>query len=95
LKVIFVCWCNGAFVWSYFQVTFHVHELKRIVGGVHTLVGNNEGSLVVQMRMPNLFGRGEKLQTEYSFGTKKTSGLNISITKPFQGRLSPLYVDDT
>lgn len=74
------------------QVTFHVHELKRIVGGVHTLVGNNEGSLAVQMRMPNLFGRGEKLQTEYSFGTKKTSGLNISFTKPFRGSLSPMYV---
>lgn len=73
------------------EVTFHVHELKRIVGGVHTLVGNNEGSLVVQMRMPNLFGRGEKLQTEYSFGTKKTSGLNISFMKPFRGSLSPIF----
>ncbi|XP_021920492.1 sorting and assembly machinery component 50 homolog isoform X2 [Zootermopsis nevadensis] len=72
------------------EVTFHVRELKRIVGGVNTLVGNNEGSLAVGMRMPNLFGRGEKLHTEYSYGAKKTSAFTVSYTKPLRGSLSPI-----
>ncbi|PNF44042.1 Sorting and assembly machinery component 50-like protein [Cryptotermes secundus] len=73
------------------EVTFYVRELKRIVGGVSTLVGNNEGSLVVQMRLPNIFGRGEKLQTEYSYGSQKTSTFNLSFTKPLQGNLNPVF----
>ncbi|XP_069685589.1 sorting and assembly machinery component 50 homolog isoform X1 [Periplaneta americana] len=73
------------------EITFHVRELKRIIGGVNTLVGNNEGSLVVGMRMPNMFGRGEKLQTEYSYGSKKTSGFNLSYIKPIRGKFSQVF----
>ncbi|PSN40542.1 Sorting and assembly machinery component 50 [Blattella germanica] len=73
------------------EVTFHVQELKRIVGGVNTLVGNNEGSLVVGMRMPNLFGRGEKLQAEYNYGNKKSVAFNVSFRKPLRGRLNPIF----
>lgn len=41
------------YLWNfYFQVTFHVQELKRVVGGVNTMIGNNEGSLVVGEYVP-------------------------------------------
>ena len=65
------------------QVTFEVQELRRIVGGINTLVGQNEGSLVLSCRLPNLAGRGEKLQGEYTYGTNKTTGVNLAFVKPF------------
>lgn len=67
------------------EVTFFVDEMKRFVGGVNTLVGNNEGSLVFGMRLPNVAGRGEQLQTEYSCGTKNSTGFNATFSKPFIG----------
>lgn len=92
MKAIQYVGLTWKFCFFHFQITFHVRELKRIVGGVNTVVGNNEGSLVVGMRMPNLFGRGEKLHTEYSYGAKKTSSFTVSFTKPLRGSLSPMCV---
>ena len=68
------------------EVTFTVKELKRVMGGVNTLVGNNEGSLVVGLNLPNLFGRGEKLQAEYTYGTKQSKGFNSTFVKPFHDK---------
>ncbi|XP_014206956.1 sorting and assembly machinery component 50 homolog isoform X2 [Copidosoma floridanum] len=71
------------------EVTFKVHELKRIMGSINTMVGNNEASLLVGAKSPNLFGRGERLQVDYSYGHKNSSNINISAMKPFYtGRLS-------
>ncbi|KAH9373476.1 hypothetical protein HPB48_009521 [Haemaphysalis longicornis] len=71
------------------EVTFKVQEVKRLVGGVNTLVGNNEGSMVIGLKFPNTWGRGEFLQTEYHYGTKHSSGFNITVSKPFLGWLNP------
>lgn len=57
--------------------------MRRLVGGINTMVGNNEGSLIVSAKMPNLFGRGERVQMEYSYGTKNSINFNISAFKPF------------
>ncbi|XP_037070529.1 sorting and assembly machinery component 50 homolog [Pollicipes pollicipes] len=65
------------------EVTFEVEELRRVVGGINTLVGQNEGSLVLSCRMPNLVGRGERLQGEYTYGTNQTTGINVALLKPF------------
>ncbi|XP_077994209.1 sorting and assembly machinery component 50 homolog A-like [Glandiceps talaboti] len=73
------------------DVTFDVKESKRINGGVHTLVGNNEGSLVVGLKLPNVFGRAEKIVSEYSYGTKKSSGFHVSFIKPFKGDLQKSF----
>ncbi|OXU26423.1 hypothetical protein TSAR_013800, partial [Trichomalopsis sarcophagae] len=71
------------------EVTFTVHELKRIMGNINTMVGNNEASLLIGAKTPNLFGRGEKLQVDYSYGHKNSSNINIAAIKPFfTGRLS-------
>ena len=41
------------------EVTYSVVENRRVVGGVNTSIGNNnDGSLVLQLKCPNLFGRG-------------------------------------
>ena len=46
------------------EVTYSVVENRRVVGGVNTLIGNNnDGSLVLQLKCPNVFGRG--LSTKY------------------------------
>jgi len=66
-------------------VTYNVEETRRVVGSINTLVGNNEGSLMTGLKMPNCFGRGEKFQAEYSYGTKKSNSFNISLMKPFFG----------
>jgi len=73
------------------EVTFHVKELRRVVGGVNTQVGENEGSLVVGLRAPNLLGRGERLQTEYSYGSKRSNNFNVSFIKPFTGKYNPVF----
>ena len=65
------------------EVTFEVQELRCIVGVVNTLIGQNEGSLVLSCRLPNLAERREKLQGEYTYGTNKTTGVNLAFVKPF------------
>ncbi|XP_046742356.1 sorting and assembly machinery component 50 homolog isoform X2 [Diprion similis] len=65
------------------KVTFTVNEMKRIMGGINTMVGNNEGSIIIGARAPNIFGRGEKLQMEYSYGNKSSTNVNVSAVKPF------------
>jgi len=37
------------------------------------------------MKLPNLAGRGERLQADYTYGTKKSSSFNIGIFKPLRG----------
>ncbi|XP_012263969.2 sorting and assembly machinery component 50 homolog [Athalia rosae] len=65
------------------EVTFTVREMRRLTGSINTMVGNNEGSLLIGAGAPNIFGRGERLRMEYSYSNKKSSSLNISAVKPF------------
>ncbi|XP_066525245.1 sorting and assembly machinery component 50 homolog B [Hoplias malabaricus] len=66
------------------DVTFEVTELKRVTGSYNTLVGNNEGSMVLGIKLPNMFGRGEKITFQFSYGTKETS-YGLSFFKPQPG----------
>ncbi|XP_057318533.1 sorting and assembly machinery component 50 homolog [Microplitis mediator] len=65
------------------EVTFNVKEMNRLSGGISTMVGNNEGSVLIQAKAPNIFGRGERLQVEYSYGSRSTTNINVSAIKPF------------
>ncbi|KAJ0183039.1 hypothetical protein K1T71_001015 [Dendrolimus kikuchii] len=65
------------------EVTFQVKELSRIVGGINTTVSENEGNLVLGVKMPNVLGRGEKLQAEYSMGYRSSSNFSLTATKPY------------
>ncbi|XP_076754612.1 sorting and assembly machinery component 50 homolog A [Xylocopa sonorina] len=65
------------------EVTFIVREMRRLTGGISTMVGNNEGSVIVQAKAPNVFGRGERLQMEYSYGSKSSTNVSVSAVKPF------------
>ncbi|XP_025152669.1 sorting and assembly machinery component 50 homolog isoform X2 [Harpegnathos saltator] len=69
------------------EVTFKVREMRRLGGGINTMVGDNEGSLMISAKAPNLFGRGERIQVEYSYGTKSSINFNISAFKPFPRNL--------
>jgi len=68
-----------------YVVTFNVEENRRLVGSVNTTIGNNEGNLGTGVTMPNAFGRGEKFQAEYAYGTKQSNRFNVSLLKPFFG----------
>lgn len=72
------------------EITFTVKELKRVLGGINTLVGNNEGSLVIGSNLPNTFGRGEKLQVEYTYGTKQSKGFNGMFVKPLHNKANSM-----
>jgi len=64
------------------DITLNVKEPMRFTGGVHTLVGNNDGSLMVSFKTPNAFGRGEKLSIDYTHGMIKSKTHSVSFTKP-------------
>uniref|UniRef100_H3BDT4 SAMM50 sorting and assembly machinery component n=1 Tax=Latimeria chalumnae TaxID=7897 RepID=H3BDT4_LATCH len=66
------------------DVTFDVTELRRLTGSYNTMVGNNEGSMVLGLKLPNLLGRAEKLTFQFSYGTKETS-YGLSFFKPQPG----------
>ncbi|XP_053487216.1 sorting and assembly machinery component 50 homolog A [Ictalurus furcatus] len=66
------------------DVTFEVKELRRLTGSYNTMVGNNEGSMVLGLKLPNVFGRAEKLTFQFSYGTKETS-YGLSFFKPQAG----------
>uniref|UniRef100_A0A673FEZ8 SAMM50 sorting and assembly machinery component n=1 Tax=Sinocyclocheilus rhinocerous TaxID=307959 RepID=A0A673FEZ8_9TELE len=53
------------------DVTFEVKELRRMTGSYNTMVGNNEGSMVLGLKLPNVFGRAF-LVTSYDPFKKKT-----------------------
>ncbi|OQR74409.1 sorting and assembly machinery component 50-like [Tropilaelaps mercedesae] len=69
-----------------YEVTFKVLERNRLIGGVNTLIGNNEGSMIIGAKLPNVAGRGEVIQTEYQYGTKHSSGFSLIASRPFLGR---------
>uniref|UniRef100_A0AAY4CY87 POTRA domain-containing protein n=1 Tax=Denticeps clupeoides TaxID=299321 RepID=A0AAY4CY87_9TELE len=66
------------------DVTFEVTELRRLTGSYNTMVGNNEGSMVLGLKLPNVFGRAEKFTFQFSYGTKETS-YGLSFFKPQPG----------
>uniref|UniRef100_A0A3P9LLS7 Sorting and assembly machinery component 50 homolog, like n=1 Tax=Oryzias latipes TaxID=8090 RepID=A0A3P9LLS7_ORYLA len=66
------------------DVTFEVNEIKRLTGSYNTMVGNNEGSMVLGLKLPNMIGRAEKLTFQFSYGTKETS-YGLSFFKPQPG----------
>ncbi|XP_048863422.1 sorting and assembly machinery component 50 homolog B [Brienomyrus brachyistius] len=66
------------------DVTFEVTELRRLTGSYNTMVGNNEGSMVLGIKLPNILGRAEKLTFQFSYGTKETS-YGLSFFKPQPG----------
>ncbi|KAF3706209.1 Sorting and assembly machinery component 50 -like protein A [Channa argus] len=67
------------------DVTFEVTEMRRMTGSYNTMVGNNEGSMVLGLKLPNVFGRAEKLTFQFSYGTKETS-YGLSFFKPQPGK---------
>lgn len=59
------------------------------------MVGNNEASLLIGAKSPNLFGRGERIQMDYSYGHKNSSNINITAIKPFHtSKLSKMFVEN-
>ncbi|KAI1238875.1 Sorting and assembly machinery component 50, partial [Lamprotornis superbus] len=66
------------------DVTFEVTELRRLTGSYNTMVGNNEGSMVLGLKFPNVLGRAEKVTFQFSYGTKETS-YGLSFFKPRPG----------
>lgn len=65
-----------------FEILLDVEEHSKISGGIHTSIGNNEGSLNTAISFPNLFGGGERLSTEYAQGTNNHIDYRLSYNSP-------------
>ncbi|MBZ3881803.1 Sorting and assembly machinery component 50-like protein [Sciurus carolinensis] len=77
--------CQGdAMMHNGLDVTFELTELRRLMGSYYTMVGNNEGSMGLSLKLPNLLGCAEKVTFEFSYGTKETS-YGPSFFKPQPG----------
>ncbi|GAB1605094.1 sorting and assembly machinery component 50 homolog [Argonauta hians] len=74
-----------------YEVTFEVEEQKRVSGGINTLIGTNDASLLLGMKLPNMFGRGEKSIFEYSHGTKSNKGQNFTFFAPLHGNPDKIF----
>lgn len=66
-----------------YDVVFTGKENSRLIGGIGTEIGQNEGSLTIQVASPNLFGRGEKMTVQASHSNIKTNDIAIRLSKPF------------
>ena len=49
---------------SDYEITYKVKELKRFSGAINTLMGNQEGSIQVGLKSPNVLGQGERFQVD-------------------------------
>ena len=54
-----------------------------MTGTVGTEIGQNDGSLTVQLTSPNMLGRGEEMSINYSHSFIKSVEMNIKLRKPF------------
>ncbi|CAH1399633.1 unnamed protein product [Nezara viridula] len=69
---------------SGFEVNYEVSELKRITGGITTNISNSgEGIFSFGGIFPNLWGRGESLKGDVSYGSGSSSTANVTFVKPF------------
>jgi outer membrane protein insertion porin family len=68
-----------------YDVTYIVKEPRRVTGGLSTLVGTNEGSLLLSLRLPNVAGRGERISSDFTYGSKNALGWSVNFNKPLLG----------
>lgn len=60
-----------------------VKEFGRVAASAKTQMGGQADAQVTGgLRMPNIFGRGERLEAEYSYSSSKEKNTEISLTKP-------------
>lgn len=74
-----------------YQIRYKVQEMRFLSGGTQMQVGTNDGNLLFNIRIPNLFGRAERVLMEYTYGTKQTRGIGVHVTKPVNGNTDVLF----
>lgn len=68
------------------QVTFLVQELSRVTASAKTEMGARADAQVkTGLRMPNLLGRGERMECEYAYSSNKETNMELSLVKPILG----------
>lgn len=70
------------------EVTFDIKEKSQAEANINLVAGNNDGSIISRVILPNIFGRGETVYAEYQHG-RKTVGFNVLSTKPLLGWAKP------
>jgi len=49
------------------------------------MIGANEGSVIVGCRLPNMLGRGERINVEHTIGSNSNKSSLVSFLKPLGG----------
>ncbi|KAJ6223663.1 hypothetical protein RDWZM_002208 [Blomia tropicalis] len=73
---------------SNLAITFDVEETRRYAGGIFTSAGNNDASVILELRSPNLLGRGEEIQGRFEHSWKYFSSWSTSFSRPL---IKPLW----
>jgi len=72
---------NAASKTSY-DIILEVEEFNPVTGGVHSSIGNNEGSMNTSVGFPNVFGKGERISAEYAYGTRNHVDYRLNYSSP-------------
>lgn len=67
-----------------FDILIGVEEKNLLGGGIHTSIGNNDGSVNTNVSAQNLFGKGEKVGCEYAYGTNNHIDYRVYYTSQVQ-----------
>jgi len=65
-----------------YDILINVDEVGPISGGVHTSIGNNDGSVNTNICLANLFGKSERLGCEYVYGTNSHVDYRLYYSSP-------------
>ncbi|ESN98145.1 hypothetical protein HELRODRAFT_185880 [Helobdella robusta] len=65
-----------------YDIAYKVKEQSYLTGGLSTMIGTNEGTMVGSLKLENVWGRGEKVATEFTYGSANAIGANLYLIKP-------------
>lgn len=65
-----------------YDLFLKVREQRLLTGGLSTMVGTNEGTLVGSLNLQNVYGRGERMSADLLYGSKNAIGWSLSAIKP-------------
>lgn len=67
-----------------YDILINIDEVGPISGGVHTSIGNNDGSVNTNVCLTNLFGKSERLGCEYGYGTNSHIDYRLFYSSPIE-----------
>ncbi|ESP04678.1 hypothetical protein LOTGIDRAFT_135720, partial [Lottia gigantea] len=74
-----------------YEVKFNVKETRRFTGETKVTIGSNNPELLFGLKMPNVFGRGERVQVNYGQGVNHVRDFGLNFMKPMYANPDVLF----